>query len=39
MTSAAQTLKQITLELGSNGSGIVLVDPKKVEPGVFEGVS
>jgi hypothetical protein len=39
MTSAALTLKQITLELGSNGFVIVLVDPKEVEPGVFEGIS
>jgi acyl-CoA reductase-like NAD-dependent aldehyde dehydrogenase len=39
MTSAAATLKRITLELGGNDASIVLddVDPKKVAPGIFEG--
>ena len=39
MSSAAETLKRITLELGGNDAGIVLadVDPKTAAPKIFEG--
>lgn len=39
MSSASQTLKRLTLELGGNDAGIVLpdVDPKQVAEGLFWG--
>lgn len=39
MSSAANTLKRLTLELGGNDAGIVLpdVDPKQIAPGLFWG--
>jgi len=39
MSSAANTLKRLTLELGGNDAGIVLpdVDPKEIAPGLFWG--
>jgi len=39
MSSAAQTLKRLTLELGGNDAGIVLpdVDPKQIAEGLFWG--
>ena len=39
MTSAADTLKRLTLELGGNDAGIVLpdCDPAAIAPGVFWG--
>ena len=39
MSSAADTIKRITLELGGNDAGIVLddVDPKTAAPGIFSG--
>jgi acyl-CoA reductase-like NAD-dependent aldehyde dehydrogenase len=39
MASAAETLKRITLELGGNDAGIVLVDvnPKEAAPKLFQG--
>ena len=39
MSSAAHTLKRLTLELGGNDAGIVLpdVDPKQIAPGLFWG--
>jgi acyl-CoA reductase-like NAD-dependent aldehyde dehydrogenase len=39
IASAANTLKRVTLELGSNDAGIVLgdVDPKKVAPAICDG--
>jgi acyl-CoA reductase-like NAD-dependent aldehyde dehydrogenase len=39
MSSAAETIKRVTLELGGNDAGIVLddVDPKTAAPGIFNG--
>ena len=39
MSSAANTLKRLTLELGGNDAGVVLpdVDPKQIAPGLFWG--
>jgi acyl-CoA reductase-like NAD-dependent aldehyde dehydrogenase len=39
MSSAAQTIKRVTLELGGNDAGIVLddADPKSAAPGIFNG--
>ena len=39
MSSAANTLKRLTLELGGNDAGIVLpdVDPQQIAPGLFWG--
>jgi acyl-CoA reductase-like NAD-dependent aldehyde dehydrogenase len=39
MSSAAETIKRITLELGGNDAGIVLddADPKKAARGIFHG--
>jgi acyl-CoA reductase-like NAD-dependent aldehyde dehydrogenase len=39
MSSAAQTIKRLTLELGGNDAGIVLpdVDPKQIAEGLFWG--
>ena len=39
MSSASNTLKRVTLELGGNDAGIVLddVDPAAVAPAIFEG--
>lgn len=39
MSSAAETIKRLTLELGGNDAGIVLADadPKKAAPGIFQG--
>jgi acyl-CoA reductase-like NAD-dependent aldehyde dehydrogenase len=39
MSSASQTLKRLTLELGGNDAGIVLpdVDPKQIAEGLFWG--
>ncbi len=39
MSSAANTLKRLTLELGGNDAGIVMadVDPKQIAPGLFWG--
>lgn len=39
MSSAAETVKRVTLELGGNDAGIVLddVDPKTAAPGIFAG--
>jgi acyl-CoA reductase-like NAD-dependent aldehyde dehydrogenase len=39
MSSAAETIKRVTLELGGNDAAIVLddVDPKTAAPGIFNG--
>jgi len=39
MSTASQTLKRVTLELGGNGAGIVLddCDPKEIAEGLFWG--
>jgi acyl-CoA reductase-like NAD-dependent aldehyde dehydrogenase len=39
MSSAAETIKRVTLELGGNDAGIVLddADPKSAAPGIFNG--
>lgn len=39
LSSAAETLKRVTLELGGNDAAIVLddADPKTVAPGIFQG--
>jgi len=39
MSSAAETIKRVTLELGGNDAGIVLddADPKTAAPGIFNG--